>query len=110
MQVLEIAFREIHSTYHLVRINCVRLIGQLSHVTGRLDDSLPLLEARCCDADPRVRTAAFQALVSLLLAYITILTVIHLQGALLEEGLTLPQSVYSKVIVLLCVVCNILYV
>ncbi len=51
----------------------MRLIGQLSHVTGRLDDSLPLLEARCGDADPRVRTAAFQALVSLLVYIMVIL-------------------------------------
>ncbi len=64
MQVLEIALQEIHSTSHIVRIECVRLIGQLCHVTGRMDDSLPLIEARCCDADFRVRTAAFEALVS----------------------------------------------
>ena len=41
----------------------MNLIGQLSHVTGKLEDSLVVLEERCSDADPRVRTAAFDSLV-----------------------------------------------
>ena len=62
-RVLEVALSEIHCSYHKVRVECVNLIGQLSHVTGRLEDSLDVLEERCGDADPRVRTAAFESLV-----------------------------------------------
>ena len=61
--VLEIALREIYSTHHKIRVECVNLIGRFSHVTENPEDSLVILEERCCDADPRVRNAAFQSLV-----------------------------------------------
>ena len=46
-----------------MRLECLRLIGQLSHVTGDSESSLAILEEYCNDEDPRVRTAAFEALV-----------------------------------------------
>lgn len=63
-QVLELAQRVIHNTHHGVRIECLKLIGQLCHVTGVSENSLSVLEEHCVDPDPRVRSAAFHSLVS----------------------------------------------
>lgn len=41
----------------------MKLIGQLSHVSGDAAKPLAVLEDYCNDADPRVRTAALDALV-----------------------------------------------
>ena len=46
-------------------MECLKLIGQLSHLSGDAAMPLAVLEEYCNDADPRVRTAAFQALVSI---------------------------------------------
>lgn len=56
--------QEIHCIHHAVRVECLKLIGQLSHVaTGDTESPLSVLEENCNDGDPRVRTAAFEALV-----------------------------------------------
>lgn len=44
-------------------MECLKLIGQLSHVSGDAANPLAVLEEYCNDADPRVRTAALHALV-----------------------------------------------
>lgn len=44
-------------------MECLKLIGQLSHVSGDVAKPLAVLEDYCNDADPRVRTAALDALV-----------------------------------------------
>lgn len=64
-QVLELAQRIIHNTHHGVRLECLKLIGQLCHVTGVSETSLGILEEHCVDPDPRVRSSAFQSLVSI---------------------------------------------
>ena len=63
-KVLELSRKQIHHIHHGVRVECLKLIGLLSHVTDDTDIPLSILEDNCHDADPRVRTAAFQALVS----------------------------------------------
>ena len=63
-QVLELAQRVVHNTHHGVRLECLKLMGQLCHETGALETSLRVLEEHCVDPDPRVRSSAFQALVS----------------------------------------------
>lgn len=57
--------QEINNIHHGVRVECLKLIGQLSHLSGDAAMPLAVLEEYCNDADPRVRTAAFQALVSI---------------------------------------------
>lgn len=51
-------------------MECLKLIGQLSHVTGDTTIPLAILEEYCNDGDPRVRTAAFQALVSFCVCFL----------------------------------------
>lgn len=63
-KVLELSRKQIHHIHHGVRVECLKLIGLLSHVTDDTEIPLSILEDNCHDADPRVRTAAFQALVS----------------------------------------------
>jgi integrator complex subunit 4 len=63
-KVLELSRKQIHNIHHGVRVECLKLIGLLSHVTDDTEIPLSILEDNCHDADPRVRTAAFQALVS----------------------------------------------
>ena len=55
--------QEINNIHHGVRVECLKLIGQLSHVSGDAAKPLAVLEDYCNDADPRVRTAALDALV-----------------------------------------------
>ena len=62
-KVLELSRNEIHHIHHGVRVECLKLIGLLSHVIDDTEVSLSILEDNCHDGDPRVRTAAFQALV-----------------------------------------------
>ncbi len=63
-QVLELGQKAVHNTHHGVRVECLKLIGQVCHVTaGVLKTPLDILEEHCVDPDPRVRSAAFQALV-----------------------------------------------
>lgn len=63
-QVLEVAQSTVHNTHHGVRVECLKLIGQLCHVTaGTCKTPLAVLEDHCADPDPRVRSASFQALV-----------------------------------------------
>ena len=63
-QVQEAVHRMVRSVHHGVRLECLKLIGQLSHVTDSCEPSLALLEEHVEDPDPRVRSSAFQALVS----------------------------------------------
>ena len=49
---------------HTVRVECLNLIGQLSHVTSDSEISLVTLEEYCADPDPRVRAVSLQGLVS----------------------------------------------
>ena len=62
-KVLELSRKQIHHIYHGVRVECLKLIGLLSHVTDDTEIPLSILEDNCHDADPRVRTASFHALV-----------------------------------------------
>ena len=68
-KVLELSRKQIHHIHHGVRVECLKLIGLLSHVTDDTEIPLSILEDNCHDADPRVRTAAFQALVSGIMQY-----------------------------------------
>ena len=47
-----------------MRVECLNLIGQLSHVTSDSEIPLVTLEEYCSDSDPRVRAAALHGLVS----------------------------------------------
>ena len=49
--------------HHAVRVECLNLIGQLSHVTSDSEISLATLEEYCMDPDPRVRAVSLQGLV-----------------------------------------------
>lgn len=54
----------IHSTHHTVRLECLNLIGRLGQVTlPDVGSPLVRLEEYVSDNDPRVRSAAFHALV-----------------------------------------------
>ena len=65
-KVLAISRKQIHHLHHGVRVECLKLIGLLSHLTDDTEMPLSILEDNCHDADPRVRTAACQALVRML--------------------------------------------
>ena len=62
-QVQEVAHNAVRNVHHGVRVECLKLIGQLSHATGSCKIPLSLLEEYTEDPDPRVRCAAFLALV-----------------------------------------------
>ena len=49
--------------HHTVRVECLNLIGQLSHVTTDPATSLVTLEEYSSDPDPRVRSVSLQGLV-----------------------------------------------
>ena len=62
---MELCQNAVHNTHHGVRVECLKLVGQVYHATsGALKTPLEVLEGHCVDPDPRVRSAAFQALVS----------------------------------------------
>ena len=56
--------QEIHCIHHAVRVECLNLIGQLSHVTSDSEIPLVTLEEYCSDPDPRVRAVSLHGLVS----------------------------------------------
>lgn len=62
-QVQQVARHTIRNVHHGVRVECLKLIGQLSHVTDSYESPLSLLEEYTEDPDPRVRSSAFLALV-----------------------------------------------
>lgn len=53
----------VYHTSHAVRVECLNLIGQLSHTASRHEALLALVMAFCSDSDCRVRQAAATALV-----------------------------------------------
>ena len=82
----------------------MKLIGQLSHLSGDAAMPLAVLEEYCNDADPRVRTAAFQALVSIPVFFLVNLIVFEMscllsigQFEMHKRGSKLPLSIYYKV-------------
>ncbi|XP_064615609.1 integrator complex subunit 4-like [Liolophura sinensis] len=87
-QIVSLAKEHLTDTSHLVRSNCLDIIGSLaSHVPDRQEESQSntlsqvqkLLGQFTQDSDPRVRTSAFQAMIQL-----------H------QRGLKLEQTLYKQ--------------
>ena len=52
-----------YDSHHVVRVECLNLIGQLSHVAPSHQALLLLVNEFCSDNDARVRKASINALV-----------------------------------------------
>ena len=58
---------------HSVRVECLNLIGHISHTASHHDNILVLVIGFCSDSDSRVRQAAASALVGVVIGVATVL-------------------------------------
>ena len=101
--------------HHAVRVECLNLIGQLSHVTSaNSDTSLVTLEEYCLDPDPRVRAVSLQGLVRRIVMpqELMLLIVVCYFDQLEKQGrdFKLSKTVYQKVCTLGSTHIHITYV